>query len=96
VNVKKIGVEAAIVSALGFTAVGMSSGIASADQLAPTTPGAVWKLDHGHGHWHGDRDGDDWNDGWYGGPAWQPAPCGAAYWVPPAVSQWVPPAAWGC
>jgi hypothetical protein len=96
VNMKKIGAEAAILSALAFTAVGMGAGIASADQPMPSTPGMTWKLDRGHGHGHG---GDwDWDDDWSGGPAWQapPAPCGAGYWVPPAVWQWVPPAAWGC
>jgi hypothetical protein len=97
VNVKKIGAEAAIVSALAFTAVGTGAGIAAADQALPATSGTTWKLDRG-GHGHG---GDwDWNhnDGWRGEPAWQapPAPCGAGYWVPPAVWQWVPPAAWGC
>jgi hypothetical protein len=98
VNIKKIGAEVAIVSALAFTAVGMGNGVASADQPLPSTPGMTWKLDRGgHGH-HGDWDwnGDDWNGGgWNGG--WQgPGPCGAGYWVPPAVWQWVPPAAWGC
>ena len=60
----------------------------------PSTPGMTWKLDRG-GHGHGgdwDWDDGDWNGGWNGG--WQsPGPCGAGYWVPPAVWQWVPPAA---
>ena len=88
---KKIGAEAAIVGALAFTALGLGSGVANADRLAPTTPGMIWKLDR-------DDDWEDWNDGWRGGPQWNapPAPCGAGYWVPPAVWQWVPPAAWGC
>jgi hypothetical protein len=97
VNMKTIGAEAAIVSALAVAAVGLSAGVASADQPLPSTSGMTWKLDRGgHGH-GGDWDWDD-NDGWRGGPAWQapPAPCGAGYWVPPAVWQWVPPAAWGC
>jgi len=99
VNTKKIGAEAAIVSALAFTAVGLGAGVASADQPLPATPGMTWKLDHSHGH-GGDWDWDDegnggWDGGWNGG--WQgPGPCGAGYWVPPAVWQWVPPAAWGC
>src|SRR5258705_9068486 len=59
-NIKKIGAEAAIVSALAFTAVGMGAGVASADQPVPSTPGMTWKLDHGHGNGHG---GDwDWGD----------------------------------
>ena len=97
VNMKKLGVEAAVVSALAFTFTGMGigAGIANADQAVPSNPGMTWKLGHGHG-W--DWDGDDWDEGWRGGPVWQapPAPCGAGYWVPPAVWQWVPPAAWGC
>jgi hypothetical protein len=101
-SIKKIGAEAAVVSALAFTAVGMGAGVASADQPLPASPGMTWKLDRGgHGHggdWDwgdGGWNGGGWNGGWNGG--WQgPGPCGAGYWVPPAVSQWVPPAAWGC
>ena len=48
VNVKKIGAEAAIVSALALTAVGMGAGVANADQPMPSTPGMTWKLDRGH------------------------------------------------
>ena len=93
-NVKKIGAEAVIVGALAFAAVGMGAGMANA------APDVAWKLDRGHGHdgWEWDGD-DDWNGGWNGGPAWYAppaAPCGAGYWVPPAVSQWIPPAVWGC
>ena len=98
VNLKRIGAEAAVVSSLAFTAIGMGAGVASADQPGTATPGMTWKLEHGHGHGRG-GDWDDWDDGWSGGPAWYAppaAPCGAGYWVPPAVWQWVPPAAWGC
>ena len=68
VNMKRIGAEAAIVSALVFTAVGMGTGVASADQPLPSTPAITWKLDHGHGHgadwdWGDDCNGD-WNGGW--------------------------------
>jgi hypothetical protein len=91
VNVKKIGAQAAIVGALAFAALGMGSAVANADQPAPSSPGMTWKLDN---------DWDDWDDGrWRGGPRWDAlpaAPCGAGYWVPPAVWQWVPPAVWGC
>ena len=95
VNVKKIGTEATIIGALAATALGIASGVAGADQSIPGSPGVAWKLDR-HGH-----DWDDWNHrgrDWRGGPEWAapPAPCGAGYWVPPAVWQWVPPAAWGC
>jgi len=97
VNIKRIGAGAAVVSALAFTAFGMGAGTAGADQTVPATPGMTWKLDHGHGHGRGDWDGgDDWNGGWNGGWQAPPAPCGAGYWVPPAVWQWVPPAVWGC
>jgi hypothetical protein len=84
------------VGALAFTALGVGAGVANADQLAPTSPAMTWKLDRDD-DWE-DWD-DDWNDGWRGGPRWNgpaAAPCGAGYWVPPAVWQWVPPAAWGC
>ena len=97
---QKIGAEAAIAGALAFSAIGMGSGVANADQPVPATSGMTWKLDRGgHGHggdWGGgDWGGDGWNGGWNGGQQWQ-APCGAGYWVPPVVWQWVPPAAWGC
>jgi hypothetical protein len=92
VNMKRIGAEAAVVSALAFTAIGMGAGVASADQPLPATPGMTWKLDKPH--WN-DWD-DDWDDGgWRGGPRWDGpgyygnGPC---VWVPPAVSMWVPPA----
>jgi len=41
VNMKRIGAEAAVVSALAFTAVGISAGIASAHQPVPSSPGDV-------------------------------------------------------
>ena len=96
---KKIVTQGAIVGALGFTALSVGAGVANADQPIPSSPGMTWKLDR-------DDDWDDWNDGWRGGSRWNgppaawngppAAPCGAGYWVPPAVWQWVPPAAWGC
>jgi len=98
-KMKKIGAQATIAGALAFTALGMDAGVANADQPVPSTPGMTWKLDNDD-DWE-DWDGDwnrDWN-GWRGGPQWYAppaAPCGAGYWVPPAVWQWVPPAAWGC
>jgi hypothetical protein len=84
VNVTKVGAVLAITGALAFGGIGMSAGVADA------RPG------HGHGDW--DYWNGDGNDAWRGGPEWgpPPPPCGAAYWVPPAVSQWVPPAAWAC
>jgi hypothetical protein len=87
---KKISAEAAIAGALAFTALGMGSGIANADQSVPNTPGMTWKLDN-------DDDWDDWDNDWRGprwdGPRWDSrgyyGPC---VWVPPAVAVWVPPA----
>jgi hypothetical protein len=96
VNVKRFGAGAAIVSAMAFATVGMGAGVASADQPLPSTPGMTWKLDHGHGNGRGGDWGwgdGGWNGGWNGGWQAPPAPCGAGYWVPPAVWQWVPPAA---
>jgi hypothetical protein len=92
VNMKKTGAQAAIVGALAFTALGLGSGVASADQPLPATPGMTWKLDR-------DDDWDDWDDwddrewrGW-DGPRWDgPRYYGPCVWVPPAVSMWVPPA----
>jgi hypothetical protein len=92
VNMKKIGAGAAAVSALAFTAVGISAGVASADQPVPSSPGMTWKLDKPH--WD-DWDDDDWDDGWRGGPRWDGPGyygVGPCVWVPPAVSVWVPPA----
>jgi hypothetical protein len=88
VTVKKIGAQGAIVGALAFTALGLGSGVANADQSLPTSPGMTWKLDR-------DDDWDDWDGDWRGGPRWNGpgyygnGPC---VWVPPAVSMWVPPA----
>jgi hypothetical protein len=92
VTVKKIGAQSAIVGALAFTALGLGSGVANADQPVPTSPGMTWKLDRDD-DW--DDWDDDWDDGWRGGPRWNGpgyygnGPC---VWVPPAVSMWVPPA----
>ena len=89
VTMKKIGAQAGIVGALAVTALGLGSGVATADQPIPTSPGMTWKL-------YRDDEWDDWDDGWRGGPLWDGpgyyygnGPC---MWVPPAVSMWVPPA----
>ncbi len=94
-NVTKIGAGSAVVGALALTALGIGSGVASAEQQAPATPSVTWKLDRpGHGDWD---DWDDWDDDWRGarwdGPRWDgPAYYGPCVWVPPAVAGWVPPA----
>ena len=94
-NLKKIGVEAAILGAFAVTAVGIGSGVATADPAVPNSPGVAWKLDRPHhddwDYWDGGGRGD-----WRGGPGWDGpgyyygGPCA---WVPPAVAGWVPPAA---
>jgi hypothetical protein len=82
---KKFGAVMAITGALAVGGVGVSAGVADA---------RPWHGGHGDGDWGGDGgDWNGWNGGYYAPPA---APCGAGYWVPPAVWQWVPPAAWGC
>jgi hypothetical protein len=72
---KKIAAGAAMAGALGFTAVGLSSGIANAAPPAPAMAG--WPQDHdGHwGHWGGDGgddNGGDWGNGgnWGNGGDW--------------------------
>ena len=86
---KKIAAGAAMVGALGFTAVGLGAGIASAAPSAPTVAG--WQLNGHGGHWgHGDR--DDWGDrrgwdnrgGWGYGPSWGcvTGPFGHVTWCP--------------
>ena len=88
-----IGVPAALVGALAFTAVGAGAGVASAEQPVPSTAGMTWKLDKDWDDW------DDWDDRGWRGPRWDgprywdgPQYGGACVWVPPAVSMWVPPA----
>src|SRR5437763_1043233 len=53
---KKIAAGAAMVGALGFSAVGLGAGIASAAPPAPVVAGILWQQDRGHGgDWgHGD------------------------------------------
>ena len=49
---KQIAAGAAMVGALGFSAIGLGAGIASAAQPAPVVAGVLWQQDRGHG--------DDW------------------------------------
>jgi hypothetical protein len=58
INVKAIAAGAGVTVGLACTAVGLGSGVASADQPLPSTPGVTWKLDHGQGHGHDDWDWD--------------------------------------
>jgi hypothetical protein len=87
VNVKKFGAAAAMVGALGFTALGVGAGVASADHAVPNTPGVTWKLDRPHWDDHWDHRHQEWRGAGWRGP--HDNPCA---WVPPAVSVWVPPA----
>ncbi len=86
-NVKMFGAGAAMVGALGFTALGVGAGVASADQTVPGSPSVTFKLDRPHWdddwhHWRHERGPRGWH-----GPHHNPCA-----WVPPAVSGWVPPA----
>ena len=73
-NVKKIAAGAALAGALGFSAVGLGAGIASAAPPAPAVAG--WQLDGHGGHWGHGGDGGDWGDrgGWDNGGNWGYAP----------------------
>src|SRR5258707_11893178 len=64
---KKIAAGAALAGALGFTAVGLSAGIANAAPPAPAVAG--WPQDH-DGHWGHDGDGGDWGGNWGNGGNW--------------------------
>ena len=93
--VKKIAAGAAMVGALGFSAVGVGVGIANAAPPAPVVAETLWQQDRGHGgdwgYW-GHGDGRGWGDrgGWgYGGnwgygPGWGcvTGPYGHVTWCP--------------
>ncbi|WP_231984490.1 hypothetical protein [Mycobacterium sp. 852014-52144_SCH5372336] len=44
-SVKKIGVQAGLVGALAFTALGVGAGVANAEVAVTSTPDVTWKLD---------------------------------------------------
>lgn len=78
---KKIAAGAALAGALGFTAVGLGAGIASAAPSAPADAG--WQLEghwghggHGGGGYWGGRGGWDNGGSWGYGPAWNPCVTG--------------------
>lgn len=84
---KKIAAGAAMVGALGFTAVGLGTGVASAAPPAPAVAG--WQQDGHGGHWgHGgdwdNRGGWDHRGGWGYGPSWGCiiGPFGHVTWCP--------------
>jgi hypothetical protein len=86
---KKIAAGAAMVGALGFSAVGLGAGTASAAPPAPADTG--WALDHG-GRWDHDGGGGYWDNrggwdngrGWDNGPGWGcvTGPFGHITWCP--------------
>ena len=87
-NLKKIAAGAAMVGALGLSAVGLGAGVASAAPSAPVVTG--WEQDHG-GYWGHDGDGGwdnrggwDNNRGWDNGPGWGcvTGPFGHITWCP--------------
>jgi hypothetical protein len=85
---KNIAAGAAFAGVLGFTAVGLGAGVASAAPSAPVVAG--WQLDGHGGHWGHGGDGGDWGDrggwdnggdwggggNWGYGPAWNPCVTG--------------------
>jgi hypothetical protein len=89
---KQIAAGAAMVGALGFSAIGLGAGIASAAQPAPVVAGVLWQQDRGHGgdwgHGHdrdwGDRGGWGYGGNWGYGPGWGcvTGPFGHVTWCP--------------
>jgi hypothetical protein len=74
INLKAIVAGATIAAALGFTALGLSAGVANAAPTLPQAPAGPWAQDddgHGWGHWGwgGDDEDGGWRGGW-GGPGW--------------------------
>ena len=83
--IKRIAAGAAMVGALGFGAVGMGSGIASAAPSAPVVTGVQWQQDRGDwDNWGHDRRGWDNRGGWGYGPGWGcvTGPFGHITWCP--------------
>lgn len=93
-NVKKIAAGVAMAGALGFGAVGLGAGTASAAPSAPVAAG--WEQDRG-GYWGHDNDGGwdhrggwdnrgswDNNRDWNNGPGWGcvTGPFGHITWCP--------------
>ena len=69
-NMKKIAAGAAFVGSMGFTAVGLSAGVANAEQAVPNSPGVTWKLDKPR--WHDRYDDDrDWRGARWDGPGYR-------------------------
>jgi len=98
VNVKKIAAGAAMVGALGFSAVGLGAGTASAAPPAPAVTEILWQQDrgdggdggdggyggHGDGRGWGDRGGWGYGGNWGYGPGWGciTGPFGHVTWCP--------------
>ncbi|BBX02189.1 hypothetical protein BST36_14140 [Mycolicibacterium moriokaense] len=93
-KMKKIAAGAAFIGMLGFTAVGVSAGLANAEEALPNSPAVTWKLNKPKPHWDDWRGPDHWRGARWDAPPpppyyYGPGPCP---WVPPAVAGWVPPA----
>ena len=89
--IKKIAAGAAMVGALGLSAVGLSSGVANAAPSAPVVTGVQWQQDRGDwDNWGHDGRGWDnhrgWDNrgGWGNGPGWGcvTGPFGHVTWCP--------------
>lgn len=77
-KLKSIAAGAAIAGSLGFAAIGIGAGVASAAP-SPVGSGTEWALDNGWGHggpgWNGGGHDDHRGGGWNGGgPNWGPPP----------------------
>ena len=75
-QLKQIAAGAAMVGALGLSAVGLSAGVANAAPSTPVVTGVQWQQDSGNwGNWS--RDGSGSNDrraaGNHGGSSYPPA-----------------------
>jgi hypothetical protein len=94
-HVKKFAAGAAMVGALGFSALGLGAGIANAAPPAPVVAGTLWQQDRGHGHdWDdwghdngrgwGDRGGYGYGGNWGYGGGWGcvTGPFGHVTWCP--------------
>jgi hypothetical protein len=87
---KEIAAGAAMIGALGFSALGLGAGTASAAPPAPAVAG--WQLDGHGGYWDHDGNGGDWGHrgdwdnrrGWDNGPGWGcvTGPFGHITWCP--------------
>ena len=91
-SLKAVAAGATIAGVMGFAALGLGAGVASAAPNLPAAPATQWAQDHdghgwGHGHGDGDWGGGGW--GWGGGENWG----GGDNW---GGGGWGGPGAFGC